>query len=367
MKFSFNRNALINEISIAQELISEKNSSVIYSHVLLVVENNKLTIKATDTKMSFIANIPVETEEAGSAVVLCSKLMGILSQLPDGDIVFEVQTKDNLAEAVIKHSVQKIRYKLWCKTDFVEIANFDNLEYVSVPASEFKDMISHTAFAVSNDKNKIMMNGVLFEKNENNLNMVATDGRRLTFDSKPFFAEVENFKSIIIHPKVLNIVAKHASDEGTIEFATTENSIVFKFSNYVMSESLIEGVFPNYRRVIPENQPSNFKVDLSEFLSAIKRISFMSDKLKLRIFLDITPGVLSIHAENEDGDARAEIPCEFAGENFTIAMNSKHLEEALKSIESERVVFEFSEALRAVTLSPEPTSSYFSILMPMQL
>lgn len=365
MKFSFNRNAMINEIAIAQETISEKNSAVIYSYVSLTAEGNSLTIRATDTKMKFIARLPVQAETEGTAIVLCSKLMGILSQLPEGEIEFEVVDKDGEKEAVIKHSTKKIRFRLRCRPESVEAVDFSGLDFISIPASALKEMIVLTTYAVSNEKNKFIMNGVLLEKDGDRLNLVATDSRRLAFASRAILSEVDEFRSIIVHPKILSIFAKYASDEGNVEIAVTENDIVLRFSNYTISASLIEGLFPNYRRVIPEAQPKSFKVDREEFMSALKRISVMSDKI--RVFLDITPGVLSIHASSEDGDAREEIPCEFAGEPMSIAMNQKYLDDALRPIESDVVLFAFSEPLRPVTLSPEPKGDDFCILTPMQL
>lgn len=367
MKFSFNRNALINEIAIAQELISTKNADSIVSYISLATDGNLLIIKAVDSQMNFQAKIPVETEEEGNAVVYCPKLMSILSLIPDGDVTFEVQSKDNLQIALIKHSVKKIRFSLKCKDteQFPEIEKFGDVEFFDVPSKEFKEMVAHTAFATGNDETRLAMTGVYFEKDNDKLVLVATDSGRLAYEAKPLLAEVEKFNSLIVHPKILNIVAKHSSDEGTISIATTEKNIIFKFSNYILSANLIIAKFPNYKRVIPESLPSKFQVQLSEFASAIKRISVMSDQV--RIFFDITPGVLSIHSTSEMGEAREEIPCQYAGENVTIAMKTKHVEDAIKVMDSDDVVFEFIASDKGVLVRPEPAASYLNIIMPMKL
>jgi len=369
MKFSFNRNALINEISIAQELLSTKNAVSIYSCVSLFTENNVLVIKATDVNMNFQAKIPVETEESGTAIVFCPKLMSLLSLIPEGDLTFELQTKDGVTNAIIKHSVKKIRYSLRCADPekFPEIEEVEKMNFIDIPSKDFKEMIAHTAFAVSTDEARYFMTGVYFEKNEDKLVLVATDGKRLAYESNPVLAEVEDFNSVIVRPKILNIVAKHASDEGSISLATNENNIVLKFSNYVLSSNLINGTFPNYKRVIPENQPNKFQVQNEELMSAVKRISVMSDQKEVRIFFDITPGVLSVHSISELGDAREEIPCQYAGESVTIAMKSAHLMDALKSIDSENVVFEFSTSMAAVVIRSDVPSSFFDIIMPMRI
>jgi DNA polymerase-3 subunit beta len=141
--------------------------------------------------------------------------------------------------------------------------------------------------------------------------------------------------------------------------------IFFNFANYEFSATLIDGQYPNYQRVIPENQTHSFKVLKSEFVDALKRISIMIDKTG-RIILNLAPGVLTITSKStEFGDAKEEIPCQYAGEEVSISMNYKHIDSPLKIMNCEYITFEFTEVMRAVTLRPEPAEDYFHILMPM--
>ena len=368
MKFSFNRNALINEISIAQEIISTKNADTITSFVSLATSNNMLTIKAVDPNMNFQANIPVETEIDGTAIVFCPKLMSILSLIPEGDVSFEIEQKESIQIAVIKHSTKKIRFTLRCGdvAKFPQIENFGDVEFFDIPAKDLKEMITHTIFAVGTDMERLMLTGVHFEKSGNDLVLVATDRGRVAYEARPLLADVPELKPIIVPPKVLNIVAKHASDEGSISLAITEKCIIFKFSNYVISSNLIDAVYPNFRRIFPENSPFKFIVQLDEFQAAVKRISVMSedkDRDKVRIFFDIVPGLLSIHAASDLGEAREEIPCQYAGENVSLAFKTKHIEDAIKNMDSESAAFEFSEAGKGVILRTEPASTCLNLIV----
>ena len=369
MKFTFDRNAMINEISIAQEIISTKNAVSVLSNVLLVAEGNSLTIKATDIKVNFQTKIPIDIEEEGSTTVLCDKFMSILSALPEGEIEFFLQDKDNLVSAVIRHTTKKIKYQLNCTSQdkFPEIAVAEKVSFFEVPAKELKAMISQTSFAVSDDETRYFMNGVYFEKKEDKLVLVATDGRRLAYAEKAVLAGVAEFPAAIVHPKILNIVAKHASDEGQVSVAIVDKMIFFNFANYEFSATLIDGQYPNYTRVIPQNQANKFTLLKSEFMDALKRISIMLDKTG-RIILNLAPGVLTITSKSTDlGDAKEEIPCQYAGEEVSISMNYRHIESPLKVIGTENITFEFTEVMRAVTLRPEPAEDYFHILMPMSV
>lgn len=373
MKFTFDKSAMIKEISIAQEIISTKNSTSILSNVLLIAQNNTLTIKVTDMKVNFETKIPVQIEEEGSTIIYCDKFMGILNSLPDGEIEFKQTSngEENSISVVIKPISKNIEFVMqsMTKEKYPEIFSAEDTSYFEVSSKEIKSMISQTAFAVSEDETRYYLNGVLFEKKDNKLNMVATDGRRLSFASKEILDGVNDFSSVIVHPKVLNIILKHAPEEGNIFIAIYEKMIFFKFGNYKFGSVLIDGKFPEYSRVIPESQKNLFIVQKNELVDALRRVVLMVDKKAGRLFFTISDGVLKVSSSQSNlGSAEEEIPCEYAGEKYVIAMNNRYLEEPLKSVESEKVAFEFTDPskLKAITMRPEPASDYFHIIMPMQ-
>lgn len=373
MKFTFDKSAMIKEISIAQEIISTKNSTSILSNVLLIAQNNTLTIKVTDMKVNFETKIPVQIEEEGSTIIYCDKFMGILNSLPDGEIEFKQTSngEENSISVVIKPISKNIEFVMqsMTKEKYPEIFSAEDTSYFEVSSKEIKSMISQTSFAVSEDETRYYLNGVLFEKKDNKLNMVATDGRRLSFASKEILDGVNDFSSVIVHPKVLNIILKHAPEEGNIFIAIYEKMIFFKFGNYKFGSVLIDGKFPEYSRVIPESQKNLFIVQKNELVDALRRVVLMVDKKAGRLFFTISDGVLKVSSSQSNlGSAEEEIPCEYAGEKYVIAMNNRYLEEPLKSVESEKVAFEFTDPskLKAITMRPEPASDYFHIIMPMQ-
>ena len=144
--------------------------------------------------------------------------------------------------------------------------------------------------------------------------------------------------------------------------------IFAKFGSYEFSSLLIEGQFPNYQRVIPEKQSYSFQVLKSDLDQALKRIALMVDKKVCRILFKISSGVLTLLSpESEIGTADEEIPCRYDGDDVTIALNYHYIEDPLKVINSEYIVFEFTEAVKAITMRPESATEYFHIVMPMNL
>lgn len=363
MKFVFDKKTLVNEITVAQKIIATKNAATVYSNVYLEAGDNVLTIKAAGASGTFQTKIPVETVEKGSAMVFCDKLMSILASIPDGEAEFSLQEKD----AVVKSLMVKLKYKLKSMlTDiYPDFVSVDEKSFFSVPAKDFKEMVKKTSFAVSVDTVRYFMTGVFFEKKDNKLVLVATDGRRLSFSAKEVLGLVD-FTSVIVPPKVLNVVIEKLSNEGSVDIAIAEKTIFFKCGNCIFSINLIDAQFPNYNRVIPASHTGEFVISKKEIDKALKHISVMTDKVQ-KILLCVKSGVCSVSSVSEEfGEAKEEIDCQYTGEEFTFAINSKYLADFLKIALDEDITFEFTDGLKAVVLKQKSSEDDIYIIMPMQ-
>lgn len=373
MKFTFDRDAMIKEISIAQEIITNKSPISILSNILLIAENNALTIKATDSTVKFTTVIPVDIQEEGRTTIFCDKFMSILSSLPSGEIDFIQEDIGVTIKPISKKVVFQLKSQASDK--FPEVGTSENVPFFEIPSKDFKEMIKETIFAVSDDRNRFFMTGVYFVKNDDVLTMVATDGRRLSCDNKKGLS-VPDFQSAIIPTKILNCILKNAPDEGNIQVAVIEKSIFVKFGNIEFSSVLIEGNYPNYQKVIPEDLSMSFMVNKADLESALKRTTIMVDKKVSRIIFKISSGVLKlISPESDLGTADEEIPCRYEGQNISMALNFNYLTDPLRVIESENVVFDFNineakgdeeaNITKAVIMRGEPAGDYIHVIMPM--
>jgi len=366
MKFTCERDSIAKEISIAQEIISSRNSLSILSNVLLEAQNGHLLIRATDLKVSFETKIPVDISIPGSITVFCDKLLGILKSLPAGHIEFE-NTAEN--RFIIRPLFKKIDFRLKSISadKFPEIQSAPENAFMQIGQKDFMEMITQTVFAVSDDETRYFMNGVYLEKNNNALVMVATDGRRLSYISKIIDHQIPEFKGVIIPPKSLNLFKKQASGEGMVNIAITDKQVFLEFDNQKLSSSLIDGQFPNYQRVIPEQQLYELVIDKHELNEALKRVSLMVEKSK-RIFVSLDNNAFIIQSEETDiGQAQEEIPCEYNGPSSRIALNVQYLNDPLRVISDEKVMVKFSETNKAISIYSIPEKDYFHIIMPMQI
>lgn len=373
MKFTFDKDAMIKEISIAQEIITNKSPVSILSNILIIAENNSLTIKATDSTVKFTTTIPVDIQEEGRTTIYCDKFMSILSSLPAGDIEFNQED----IEVFIKPISKKVNFKLKSQASdkFPEIGTSENLPFFEVPSKDFKEMIKETIFAVSEDRNRYFMTGVYFAKEDDSLIMVATDGRRLSCDSKKGLS-VPDFQPAIIPTKILSCILKNAPEEGNIQVAVVDKSVFVKFGNVEFSSVLIEGQFPNYKKVIPESLSMSFMVNKADLEEALKRTIIMVDKKVSRIIFKISSGMLKlISPESEIGTADEEIPCRYDGRDISMSLNFTYVTEPLKVIDSENVIFDFNinevqgdeeaNITKAVIMRGESTGDYIHVIMPM--
>jgi DNA polymerase-3 subunit beta len=363
MRFTFERSILLKEIAMANEIIASKNAISILSNIYLEAKDGGLTIKATDRYVNFETKVPVTVLEEGSVTVYGEKFLGIINSVPEGEIEFEqADNKINIKTAVKK---AKFQLKSIASEKFPEFSA-SGKEHFEIRIRDLKEMIVQTIFAISDDETRYFMNGVYFEKAEDKFVMVATDGRRLAFINKSV-TEIPDFPGIIIPPKILNIVLKRAGDEGMAGISITDKTIFIQFGSYKLSSVLIEGQFPNYKRVIPENQTNRFSVNRNEMLDALKRVSLLVEQKSHRLYLTLSSGSVSIYCEENDiGNAREEIPCKYDGEEVTIALNYRYLEEPFKVMSAEEISVLFSDPSKTITILPVPEKDFFHIVMPMQ-
>jgi DNA polymerase-3 subunit beta len=366
MKFLFDRDALLKELSIAQEIISSKNAISILSNVMLVAKDNTLLVRATDLTTKFETRLPVEIQEEGTTTVFCDKLVNSLATFPEGETEFSQEDINVVIKPITKKV--KIQLKSMASEKYPEFTFDASQDFFEVPAKDFKNMLSETVFSVSADITRYFMTGVYMEKLEDKLNLVGTDGRRLAFAGKNFDQGIPDFPAAIVPPKILNIVLKRAPAEGNIAIAFEDKQIRIKFGNYEFASNLIDGKFPNYQRVIPESFTQFFEVDKNDLNVALKRVGVLVEEKSKKIIFELTPGALNLwSAESDMGSAKEEIPCEFDGEPVTLAFPVNHILDPLRVIETDRIRFEFTTDLKPVVLRCVPEADFFYVIMPMQV
>ena len=367
MKFTCSRDDLLKEISIAQEVISSKNSLSVLSNVLLTAGKGELKLQATDLKVGFETSLPVEVVQEGTTTAFCDKVLNILRSLPEGDVELEQADPTMLR---IRPLSKKVDFQLRCipSDKYPELARASENMYFDFPQKDFIEMVSKTLFAVSDDETRYFMNGIFLEKRDDNLIMVATDGRRLSFISRRIPVRMENLKGVILPPKILTIVKKLSSGEGSLSLALTDKNVFVRMGATHLSSNLIDGQFPDYRRVIPDAQKYRALVEKKALEDALRRVSLLVEQKSRKVVFSMAEGTLTVFSkESELGIATEELPCEYTGPEMSFAVNCLYMSEPLRELAGEKVLLEFSDVNKAITLKPLPEDGYTNVIMPMQL
>jgi DNA polymerase-3 subunit beta len=358
---------LLKEIGIAQDILpsGSSNAITILSNVYLEAREGMLMIKATDTNVYYETKVPVSVVEEGVTTVFGGKLFVFLSSFPDGEIEFT--HVDQMF--VIRPTSKKLKFSLRTMSEdqYPAFHSFEKLEFFTIPVRDFKDMIDQTSFAVSDDPTRFHMNGVFFEKIDDKIIMVATDGRRLALIEKSS-GNVPDFPSAIIPTKILTMITKYAGDEGQISISITERNFFVKFGSYKFYSNLFEGQFPNYRKVIPEAQKYSLTVKRADLLQAMKRVHPLVEKQSERLYFKIAGDELSIFVKDSDiGSGEEEIEANFEGEETQFALKYGNLEEPLRVLTTDMAKIQFTDLNHAFTVKPEPEENYCHVMMPMQI
>src|SRR5271169_1265241 len=308
MKFTCSRDDILKEVSIAQEVISSRNSLSVLSNVLLTVGKGELKLQATDLKVGFETSLPVEITQEGTTTAFCDKLLNILRSLPEGDVELEQSDPTMLR---IRPLSKKVDFQLRCipSDKYPELARASDNMYLDFPQKDFIEMVSRTLFAVSDDETRYFMNGIFLEKRDDNLIMVATDGRRLSFISRKIPVRMENMKGVILPPKILTIVRKLSAGEGSLSLALTDKNVFIRLGATHLSSNLIDGQFPDYRRVIPDAQKFRALVEKKALEDALRRVSLLVEQKSRKVVFSMAEGALTVFSkESELGIATEELP-----------------------------------------------------------
>ena len=367
MKFICKCQTLRQEIEYAMSFSTQKNSLSITSNLYLENNGDSLTIKAKERKMSFVSIIDVNTIVPGATTVFCEKLVAVMKNMPDGEIeISEDKGKITIRPTEAGSNIN-INLKTMDASKYPEIQNCNESLYFSLPQKDYSEMIDKTSFAVSEDNTRYFLTGVYMEKKDEKLVLVATDGRRLAYIARSFEQEIPSFTPIIIPVKFLQAFKTISSSEGLFSIAIDGDTIFAKIGNRTISSSLIGGNYPNYERVIPKNLSYTCKMKVQDLEKAINLNSVFIESKSKRIFVDFnTEGVMVSGEDNDFGDSKQIIPCEYDGPAAKISFNCSLLLPTVKKIESEFLKISYNTPTAAMIFSPEPEKDYLFVLMPMQ-
>jgi len=371
MKLNVEKNILLKSLSHVQGIVEKRNTLPVLSNILLEAKENSLILSATDMDISITDKLNCNILEEGSTTVSAQTLYDIIRKLPDSAEI-EIISNDG---KLISLRAGKSKFSLGClpKEDFpiIEIGDLEN--ELNIDSQIFLKLINKTRFAVSNEETRYFLNGIyLHYKNYNNtdyLSIVATDGHRLAKFDYEFKDQLSEIPGVIIPKKTVNELYKLLVDfEGSIKINLDSNKIVFFIGELVLISKLIDGNFPDYKRVIPEDNNNILKINRQAFSLAVDRVSTIaSDKSPIIKFKLLNNLMNMTSANTENGTATEDIVNNYSGEEFEIGFNSKYILEMINNLEDEEITLKFKDSSSPVTATEDSNPDLVYVLMPMRV
>lgn len=362
MKFIVSSSYLLKQLQVLGNVINSSNTLPILDNFLFELNNNELTVSASDLETTMSASLAIDSTSQGSVAVPAKLLLEILKTFPEQPLTFTVEENSTIE---ISSNSGKYALAYAPGDEFPKAVNLEEPSVTLVPADVLATAISKTIFAAGNDDLRPVMSGVFFQFSPEGLTFVATDAHKLVKYARTDVtaSQVADF---IMPKKPLTILKNILSaSDAEVKIEYNDSNATFSFDNYILMCRLIDGKYPNYEAVIPKENPNVLMIDRLQFLSSIKRVSIFANKTTHQIKLKLAGAELSLSAEDIDfaNEANERLTCNYSGEDMEIGFNSRFLMEMLNNIDSSEIRLEMSEPSRAGLLIPAEMAEDEDILM----
>lgn len=369
MKFIASSSSLLKQLQHISGVINANTVLPILEDFLFEVEKNRLTVVATDLETVMRVQLDIEAKDSGKVCIPAKILMDSLKNIPEQPLTFNIDKNFG-----IEITSDNGKYKVMGENpdNFPKEPVADDTTYFTMTASALVTAINKTIFATSNDDLRPAMTGVFFELDKKGLQCVATDAHRLV-RYKRTDVKCPKSDSFIAPRKPLTLLkAAIPSTDEEITVSYNSNHLFVKHGTTQMSCRLIDARFPDYKVVIPADNPYKLTVNKNDFQSALRRVSVFSNKSTNQVALNISGSELQLAAQDVDFsfEGNERMKCQYTGEDLTIAFNARFLIEMLNATDSDEVVVELSTPTKAGILKPtekDENEELLMLVMPLML
>ena len=371
MQFIIKRDVLLRSLALVQGIIEKKNTLPILSNVLLEVKNNKILIVATDLDLIFydeISEISVVTE--GSTTTSAAVLYDILRKISsNSEIKFDLKSENKLSLIA-----EKSDFSLLClpPDNFPNFADDFNENEISFNKKKFLSLLNKTKISISNDDTRHYLNGIFLHltesQNRTYLTGVATDSHRLSSSSIELEAG-QSFDSLILPKKTVFQLCNLLDDPNEkIFIQTSESKIQFKIGETKLISKVIDGKFPDYKKVVPTDNDKILTVNSKDFIDSIERVTTVSIDRKEGVKLDLEKDniKLSVNSTNS-GEGNEIIKANFSSTNMSISFNSKYLIDIASGVEDKNIKMNLKDSTSPVLVEDNADKNSYYVIMPMKI
>lgn len=365
MKFIINKEVILENLQKVLGPTTTKQNFPILNSILISSIGNKLKFTATDLDITIISFQEANIIEKGKIAIPMKRFISIIKELPSRDVVVEL-AKNNL---LIK--CEKIEFKINTLNpdEFPQIEEEKETSLIKINPISMERMIRLTSFSVGYEDANYVLNGILFEVNEDTISLVSTDGKRLSFVREKLPAnqpEVKTKITFILPIKAINELYKLIKEkEEEVFLFVKDNRVGFDLKNTQLIARPIEGEFPSYSQYIPNENKDKLVINKQNFLLALRRADVLSTPDYQGVKLELKKDSLVVSKTTPQlGEVQEVIEARYTGPSLEIGFNPNYLIDALRNLEDEEVSLEFFGADKPAVLRKE---NYTYLILPMKI
>ena len=363
LRITVPRDELAAKLGVVARGVSSRATVLVLGGIQLQAVGGQLLLAATDMELSLRASLDANVDSEGTAVVPGRLLLDIARSLPEAEVSLEHRPE----EAVVVVTAGSATYRLhtYSAEDFPRLPDVESLALHTVDGDALVETVNRVGRSASRDESRPVLTGILVRFEPGKIVMAATDSYRLAVKETPVSAPLPELEAII-PARALQELSRIAAGADEVRLGLHENHVVFGADGVWLTTRRIDGQFPNYRQLLPEQFEHELQLPREELLEVVRRVSLMAQRnapLRLR-FAD---GELAVSAVTQDvGDARESLPAPYAADPLEIGFNAEFLRDGLESVESGTLRFKLISPLRPAVLEGED-DDYVYLIMPIRL
>ncbi len=363
IKFTVTKEQILDGLQRVQNVVSTRTTLPILSNVLLQAEGKGLSLTTTDLDVAVRCSVEAEVSKQGATSLPARKLFSILKEVPAAEIDVEV---DDRNAASIRCGSSFYRIMGLPADEFPRFPKADGGKVLKIEQLVLRDMLKKTAYAVSNDETRYVLNGVFMSFKADKLTVVATDGRRLALIEHEIEIPKGGETEFILPTKAVGELQRLLADKGDLKLSVGDNQVICELDGTTLVSKLIEGAYPNFRQVIPSEVKERIQLERELLLAALHRASILASEKSQSVKLAFAKNTLTISATTpEVGEAKETLAINYKGKELAVAFNPLYLMDPLRNLDADEVFLELSDELSPGVV--KINAPFLYVLMPMRM
>ncbi|WP_229617869.1 DNA polymerase III subunit beta [Vibrio parahaemolyticus] len=366
MKFTIERSHLIKPLQQVSGALGGRPTLPILGNLLIKVEENVLSMTATDLEVELVSKVTLEGDfEAGSITVPSRKFLDICRGLPDDAIITFVLEGDRVQ---VRSGRSRFSLATLPANDFPNIEDWQSEVEVSLSQADLRTLIDKTQFSMANQDVRYYLNGMLFEIDGTTLRSVATDGHRMAVSQTQLGADFAQKQIIVPRKGVQELVKLMDAPEQPVVLQIGSSNVRAEVNNFIFTSKLVDGRFPDYRRVLPQHTNKTLIASCDELRQAFSRAAILSNEKFRGVRVNLAGSEMRITANNpEQEEAEEMLDVTFEGDPIEIGVNVSYVLDVLNTLRCEKVQVSMSDANASALIENADDDSAVYVVMPIRL